>query len=259
MNHWILGSGTARHPSRALDGMIGAIGAHEFARQALRAINGSIDAGSWSVYRLHPDRAPVMHCSASLGVADTTGDCFAAYRAGLYRRDSSFDVVRALPGPGTVALLRMRAEDAPNRDHRDIIYSAHGLIERLSVAALDEDGSLLAVNLYRHRHQGAFSSGECAALAGIASGVLSAVRRHLALAAPAALADPRTRLSAACPALTGRELDVCERLLRGWSHDGIAADLGLSPATVKTYRTRAFERMGLHFRSELFARFGARS
>jgi len=28
---------------------------------------------------------------------------------------------------------------------------------------------------------------------------------------------------------------------------------------VKTYRARAFERLGLHFRSELFARFGATS
>jgi DNA-binding NarL/FixJ family response regulator len=66
----------------------------------------------------------------------------------------------------------------------------------------------------------------------------------------------RKRLLAACPALTPRELDVCERLLLGWSHDGVAADLGLSTATVKTYRTRAFGRLGLHFRSELFARFG---
>jgi DNA-binding NarL/FixJ family response regulator len=48
-------------------------------------------------------------------------------------------------------------------------------------------------------------------------------------------------------------LDVCERLLRGWSYDGIAADMGLSVATVKTYRARAFGRLGLHFRSELFA------
>ena len=57
--------------------------------------------------------------------------------------------------------------------------------------------------------------------------------------------------------MTERELDVCERLLRGFSHDGVAADLGLSVATVKTYRTRAFARLGLHFRSQLFARFGS--
>lgn len=53
--------------------------------------------------------------------------------------------------------------------------------------------------------------------------------------------------------LTGRERDVCERLLKGWTHDGIAADLRVSPATVKTYRDRAFARLGIHHRNELFA------
>jgi DNA-binding CsgD family transcriptional regulator len=64
------------------------------------------------------------------------------------------------------------------------------MVERLSVARLEADVSLLAVNLYRH---------------------------------------------APC--------------------DGIAADLGLSLATVKTYRTRAFERLNIRFKSELFAAF----
>ena len=71
-------------------------------------------------------------------------------------------------------------------------------------------------------------------------------------AAPAACVP---RCWPAAPALNGHELDVCERLLRGWTYDGIAADLGLGLATVKTYRARAFDRLGLHFKSELFAAF----
>ncbi|BDI04127.1 LuxR C-terminal-related transcriptional regulator [Sphaerotilus microaerophilus] len=35
----------------------------------------------------------------------------------------------------------------------------------------------------------------------------------------------------------------------------LADDLGLSQATVKTYRARAFERLGMHFKSGLFAAF----
>ena len=34
----------------------------------------------------------------------------------------------------------------------------------------------------------------------------------------------------------------------------VDADLALSVATVKTYRNRAFNRLGIHFRSELFVR-----
>lgn len=35
------------------------------------------------------------------------------------------------------------------------------------------------------------------------------------------------------------------------SYEGIAADLGLKVPTVKTYRNRAFARLGIRFRSEL--------
>ena len=55
-------------------------------------------------------------------------------------------------------------------------------------------------------------------------------------------------------ALTDRELDVCARLLQGMTQEGIAADLGLGVPTVKTYRNRAFARLGIHFRNELFAK-----
>jgi DNA-binding CsgD family transcriptional regulator len=249
----------SQHPhQQALAGVIGAIGSRSFDADALAQLNdGVLQAASWSVYQVWRDRPPVLHLSASRGVADTTRDCFAAYRDGLYRRDCSFDRVRAVR-PGHAAVLLMRADDAPNADHREIIYRRHRVLERLSVAALQDDGSLLALNLYHHAHQGSFDAGERANLEGIAPLLLAAVRRHLALAAdpPGSPGDTRAALAQRCTALTPRELDVCERLLRGWSHDGIAADLGLSVATVKTYRARAFDRLGLHFRSELFALFG---
>ena len=246
---------------QALVGLISRIGDATFAATALEALNAPLQAGSWSVYRVWRDREPVLHFSASRGVADTTHDCFRAYRDGLYRRDCSFDAVgqASRVAPGHTAVLHMRADDAPNADHRDIIYRRHGILERLSVAALEGDGSLLAVNLYHHAHQGPFSAVERAGFESLAPALLAAVRRHLALTETAAVPDARAALRQACPALTARELDVCERLLRGWSHDGVAADLALSVATVKTYRARAFERLGLHFRSELFARFGARA
>jgi len=257
-------AGASPANQRALAGVIAAIGSPGFGDAALHALNdGALDAASWSVYQVwreRQEREPVLHLSASRGIADTTRDCFAAYRGGLYRRDASFDRVRGDAHPGHAAVLLMRADEAPNADHREIIYRRHRVVERLSVAALQDDGSLLALNLYRHEHQGAFGGVARANLEAIAEPLLATVRRHIAITRPVgspAMADGRRRLTQHCPALTERELDVCERLLRGWSHDGVAADLGLSLATVKTYRARAFARLGLHFRSELFAMFGS--
>ncbi len=256
MDSWHIDHKSGSDTRRGLTALVGCIGDDGFAAAGLASLNAALQAASWSVYQVWRDRAPVLHLSSSLGVADTTAECFGAYRDGLYRRDRSFDCVRGAR-PGYAAVLRMNAEDAPNADHREIIYRRHRVLERLSVAQIEDDGSLLAVNLYHHEHQGRFSGSEMQSFDAIAPVLLASVRRHIALAhREAALpASARQLLHEACPALTPRELDVCERLLRGWSYDGVAADMELSVATVKTYRARAFDRLGIHFRSELFARF----
>lgn len=265
MNLWTLPAPAAPGPARpgpalqALVPLVGAIGLPGFAQVALDGLNrAQLPAASWSVYRVWRQRPPEKYLSASVGVADTTEACFDVYRQGLYRLDRSFDVVRS----GQVALLRMHADDAPSAQQREAIYRRHGMVERLSVVQREVGDSLFAVNLYHHAHQGRFSDGELAGFADLAGLLLAAVQRPVALA-PAAPATAgadgagglRGALQARCPALTARELDVCERLLRGWTHDGIAADLGLGLATVKTYRTRAFVRLGPHFKSELFPAF----
>ena len=258
MDTWSLAQpARERAAQRSLAGVIDAIGRPGFGAAALAHLNDALAAGSWAVYQLWSDRAPVLHLSASHGIPDTTGDCFAAYRdRGLYRRDCSFDAVRHTPRPGHAVMLRMDASEAPSADHREAIYLRHGVVERLSVARLEADGSLLAVNLYHHAHQGPFGEGEVENFAELAPLLVAGVRRHIDWQAhsPAA-ADRRAALRQRCAALTERELDVLERLLQGMSYDGIAADMGLSAATVKTYRARAFERLGIHFKSELFARF----
>jgi DNA-binding CsgD family transcriptional regulator len=249
MNHWSLPLSDADAP-QGLGAVIGAIGRADFAQAGLQGVNDTgLRAASWSVYQVWRERAPVLHLSSSLGVADATRSCFRAYHDGLYRIDRSFDTV----APGHAAVLRMHADEAPNTAHREAIYRRHQVLERLSVVRRGDDCSLFAVNLYHHEHQGRFSEGECAGFTTLAPLLLAAVQRHLALRPQAA--DPRAALRERCPALTERELDVCERLLRGWGYDGIAADMGLSVATVKTYRARAFERLGMHFKSELFAAF----
>jgi DNA-binding NarL/FixJ family response regulator len=131
------------------------------------------------------------------------------------------------------------------------------MVDRMSVLSCDAHGGLLAVNLYRHEHQGCYSNADCRAFQQIAGPVLAAVRRHVKLTAAPSPAVQEGRFESwllrHCPALPAREKEVCVRLLLGMSYDGIASDLGLSVSTVKTYRMRAFERMGIHFRSELFS------
>ncbi len=232
--------------AEAMAGLIGCIGDVHFGQRGIEQLSRLLPLGWWTVYRLFDDAPPVLHFGGCLQAEDCVADAFAAYRNGLWRRDRALGEVRERAARGEAVLSHLHAmELAP--EHRRRVFERHGLSERLSLACEASDGALLSVNLYRHESQVAFSDEERGVVESLGPLLLSCVVRHLVLQ-PAAV--PAVDAFAT---LTRREREVCERLLRGWTHDGIAADLQLSAATVKTYRDRAFERLGIHHRHELFA------
>lgn len=233
--------------------LIGGVGSPSFSDHVLGILNDAWSFASWSVYRIG-GRHPRMFVSGSFGVPDTTEDCWLAYRSGLHRHDQTFrQVLRGRPSE--LALTHWRAEEI-RRPHREQIYVRHGLRERISVAQACSANEVLAVNLYRHEHEGSISPQVVRDLQFLAPILFATVQRHLELL-PGLAPNPapvplREALLAQCPTLTEREIQVCLRLLRGLTYDGIAADLGISATTAKTYRNRAFRRMGLQHRNQLF-------
>lgn len=280
--------------SQTLASMVHRLGGQGFAPGLLQDLEPVLPAASWSVYRTGHRCKPTLFMSASRGVPDTTQDCWWAYLSGPYRTDRTwgraFDEA-PLAAPET-RLCHVTATEVEG-EHRARVYEAHGVAERVSVVEYESDGSVFAVNFYRHQHQRAFSDRQISAFESVAPVLLALTRKHIdlshphtALVAPwheadragtalALPADPgqapqhalaadglpvlRMRLVRLQAELTDRELDVCARLLQGMTHEGIATDLGLSVPTVKTYRNRAFARLGIHFRNELFARVLGRS
>ncbi|WP_420042923.1 helix-turn-helix transcriptional regulator [Delftia acidovorans] len=192
-------------------------------------------SASWSVYRTGPRSRPQLFLSASSEARDTARDCWWAYLSGPYLRDSTWNHGDAGPARAT-ALCHITAREVEG-EHRALVYDAHGMAERVSMVEHQDDGDVFAVNFYRHQHQRALGDAQIDGFWSMAP-ILPALRM---------------RLLQAQPDLTPRELDVCARLLQGMTHEGIACDLCLSLPTVKTYRNRAFARLGIHFRSELFA------
>ena len=53
--------------------------------------------------------------------------------------------------------------------------------------------------------------------------------------------------------LTGREQEVCLRILSGLSSEAIAASLGIGLHSALTYRKRAYDKLGISSQNELFA------
>jgi DNA-binding CsgD family transcriptional regulator len=261
MNTWAIATPGAQKPSASdfwsgLGGAVSAIGEPDFGSQVLGCLNQVLPVDFWSVYQVGSDLPPQMYVSASLSAQDVSADCFQRYRQGLYKTDQTFASAREYADAGSLAMTLWNEAEIPE-PHRDQIYRRHGILERLSVVSLDGQGAL-AMNLYRFRTTGAFADREVDAASQLADFLLRCVGKHLAVhalvsgAANRQAGDARSQLAAQCAKLTPRELDVCERLLRGWTYDGIAQDMGISVASAKTYRARAFDRLGIHFRNQLF-------
>jgi DNA-binding CsgD family transcriptional regulator len=273
MRHWLpastLGDDIAppnQGTGAALGGMVQRLGDAGFASGLLQELAPVLPAASWSVYRTGRHCQPTLFMSASHGIPDTTQDCWWAYLSGPYRSDRTWgDAVVAAP---STRLCHLTASEVGG-EHQARVYEAHGMAERVSIVEHESDGAVFAVNFYRHQHQRPFLDRQICDFESMAPVLLALARKHIALAQhqPAALPPTpalpnglpqqlpalRERLLRAHAGLTERELDVCTRLLQGMTQEGIACDLGLSLPTVKTYRNRAFGRLGIHFRNELFA------
>ncbi|HKX43038.1 MAG TPA: LuxR C-terminal-related transcriptional regulator [Burkholderiaceae bacterium] len=265
MHTWSAPAAAAPHaPAHDVaGGLVDGIARDDFAVRALATLNRALPVAWWTVYRVVGDEPPRLHLQASHAVPDIALACWRIYRSGVYRDDMHFAQAceRAGHAHGSAVMTHCVADDF-SRAHRERIYEAHSLSERLSLVAAEhhetgeepEDGrehALLAVNLYRHRAQARFAPAELDRVLAFAPVLLATVQRHLEL--DGVRQQPAQRLKQLCPQLTERELAVCERLLRGLTFDGIAADLQISVPTAKTYRNRAFERLRIHHRNELFA------
>lgn len=235
---------------------VDSIGEPDFGTHVVKQLHDIAGIDFLSVYQLIPDEVPRMFISGSRRGRDVSTDCFSRYARGLYREDKTFSAARGMTGGGHTAMTLWNEAEIPS-PHRDEIYRRHGIGERLSIVCGDAGAALLAVNLYRYEKSGCYRSRDVETVQSVGQGLLACVRKHIHMLGNRHsyhVADTSAaRLQQRFPSLTGRELDVCERILRGWSYDGIAADLGLSTASIKTYRNRAFDRLGIHFRNELFA------
>lgn len=79
----------------------------------------------------------------------------------------------------------------------------------------------------------------------------------LAEPGPAPAADPLERLDGPFAELTRRELDVLRHLVKGRTNGQIAAELFVSPGTVKTHVKNVFRKLGVASRAEATARYHA--
>jgi DNA-binding CsgD family transcriptional regulator len=183
-------------------------------------------------------------------------DLGVAYSGHFHQSDPNRDAIFAGHAGEAPILLPTFARRMYSDSYRKMFFEDSDIVDKFA-AAIWVDDTCFYVNFYRITSQGRFTRDQIQRLLTVAPAVSAAVARHFQLdVAPEG--DPMRRLKdlfasgEPLAALTGREKEVCLRILSGFSSEAIAADLGISLHSALTYRKRAYDRLGISSQNELF-------
>ncbi|MEX8193133.1 helix-turn-helix transcriptional regulator [Comamonas guangdongensis] len=207
-------------------------------------------------YQVDTDKGDVCTLLASgerRGIAERTGEYAKRFHArdpllAGSRRDKAFGFSR-----------RVRAADIPQGEYRELCFDQPGFLDKVSFG-WQEPGRLMVLSFYRGLHAHGDSAGQLWSLGQVAMAALSLHARSAAQPEPLPTSVERDarqvlqgRLQRSFPQLTVRERQIVTLTLLGDSAAEIASALAIKPATVLTYRQRAYERYRFNRASDFLA------
>jgi DNA-binding CsgD family transcriptional regulator len=156
--------------------------------------------------------------------------------------------------PNYEMAVRVFCQDIDHEAYRRDCYSSVDLIDRFSIIKR-YGAETIRLNLYRSAQRGRFFVTDFAGVLECADVMFALLAKHDAQRSAVGQngeADVLARrLRQIMPHLARRELDVCVGIMQGKSSEAIALALGISVNTVRTYRKRAYARLGITSHNEL--------
>jgi DNA-binding CsgD family transcriptional regulator len=157
------------------------------------------------------------------------------------------------------SIFFLRSADIADKSYREMFFENRALSGKMSVyERVTRDG--IYMNFYSARNRQEFTLFEIENLSWLSRIISISLMRHheIATARDATpvslkLGEITTLLRQGAPRLTKRELDVCSRIVAGYTTEAIALDLDISYSSVATYRRRAYGRLAISSHHELFA------
>lgn len=222
-----------------------AIGSPEFNSQFLDLIENVIRADQCMIFSYKTDRPDCYlsyirrHKKSALNIAQR-------YLREGYRDDPLRPVVNKVRDTGqTVICSLSEIQTKMSEEYYDTYFNARGISDKISVISARRDEALV-LNFYRFEENGHFGVSEDSLRVPFWGSVASMALLHFL--------DPDSlELKTPLNSLSTREKAICEAMLNGMTTDSIAWRLDISPSTVKTYRQRAYAKLGINSKAALFA------
>jgi DNA-binding CsgD family transcriptional regulator len=244
--------------------MIEAIGSREpgrFAEAVLAVAGGYARVQHCAVFAFQKYRNPELISAATRVGHNIAKDTASPYIQEFFRKDEIQDIIvrRAGVAPnGNIFVHRQSQDDISDPHYRFVCYSGVNIKERIANLIRVRHNVWVSVNLYRDVSHGPFVSAEIEAIRNLSSLFAHAAARHYTIDHHGTLRARNfvtDELARHGHNLTAREREVAIRILDGQTTKVIAGSLAISPSTVVTYRERAYEKLGVRTRAELFAAF----
>jgi DNA-binding CsgD family transcriptional regulator len=188
------------------------------------------------------------------------------YVTKYYERDPHFAQACGPRSTSEAEPIRPSFSDEYDSEYRDHFFTRHGLIDKISTVGHVDEGNVYC-NFYRMGDSGRYSRRDEKLLRSVLPLITSLISSHFTIASVtgtgAAQRDGNVARSLVHSVisrgvepfdrLTPREAEICERILVGYTSNGISLDLGIAISSVNTYRRRAYERLGIATQNELFS------
>ncbi|RKG30622.1 helix-turn-helix transcriptional regulator [Acinetobacter tianfuensis] len=234
-------------------GLVALMGRPEFESTFLAYLAEWIDAKHFSILRVKNSKPSLLLCGTHNDHHNVPFHCGQSYVQRFHVYDDLYQNLATQELKQNQTLTgQVCADDIIFSPYRREIYEQNDLIQRLCGFYRDENNHPILFNLYRHKEQGFYSDLELANFEQMIPALSKLIQGHLALQIQP---DFKIQLLKRQPLLTPQEVEVCALILKGLSYAGIAAAMALKESTIKTYRNRAFDKLGINFKNQLFAMF----
>ena len=240
--------------------LVGQIGTSNFNRTFLDFFKHFVDIDNLVVYYFPHKKAPQCliptgkeeNAELMLQIADL-------YVSEYYKYDPNKSIWGANLRSRSAKHLLINRDEVEDETYRSLFFDSTNLLEELIFAERFLNGSI-HIGFHRSPDFKRFDEVDISYFKYLSSFGIACLLRHFVFSNTAKksigrqekLVFIRDLLSSKAPDLSLRELDVCSRIVLGYSTLGIALELGLKECSVATMRKRGYRKMGICSQNELF-------
>lgn len=186
---------------------------------------------------------------------NTPDEMLQLYLDGLWRLDPLLPHMQSLEGS---QLVQLRSADLQANEYFTEMFASGYVAEETTLMARSGDG-IYAIAVYRTRQYPAFRLDELTLLRQLAELILPLIVQHARLTVSTRRSSSQSltdlfdrRLATLGIKLSPRERATCHGILHGQSAHQVADTLSVRESSVKTYLDRAFAKLDIRSRTDLF-------